>query len=279
MSLNRAILQTLSYHDIFSFPLTRNETHLYLIDKLVSKSQVDIALNKLVNQKLIFKIDKYYFLKGRQNLVKLRIERLNHSKKKILLAAKYANILKNIPTIKYIGVSGALAMNNSKRDDDIDLFIISSKGNLWTTRLVSSLFMHPYRRRVNSKITKDKVCLNMFLDTTALSISEKNLYIAHEVAQLRTIWDREKTYELYIQKNSWIRKYLPNWEINKNYERLKSKTISLKYMEPLLRNIQISYMRSKITTEHIGNRQILFHPKNIQRQILLKYRAKIHNIK
>ena len=115
-----------------------------------------------------------------------------------------------------VGVTGAQAMNNSDQDDDIDLLIVASRNRLWLTRLFSVLLVEVVakRRRPGDRKVKDKICLNMFLDEDHLGIpkSERNLYSAHEVAQLKPLWNRGGTYLRFINANHWTGKFLPNWQ-------------------------------------------------------------------
>jgi len=69
--LERAVLETLAYSDVFDYPLRLDELHRYLT---ASASLHD--LTECLNQceKVDFK-DGYYFLKGRDEIVPLRIQR------------------------------------------------------------------------------------------------------------------------------------------------------------------------------------------------------------
>lgn len=278
MSLSRAIINTLSYHDIFSYPLTHGEIYKYLIEKKINKRVLRTKLNNLKIRKNLSTKNDQYFLPGKENIVILKKLRHKFSEKKLILAIRYANYLKIIPTIKLVAISGALAMNNSNQNDDIDIFIISSKNSVWTTRLATILILHPFRRKPKSIKTKDKICLNMFLDSSIMISNNKNIYIAHEIAQLRPLWDRDNTYEKYINQNNWIKKYFPNWVMNKNYIKLNSKAKSYPYFEKYLMKVQLNYMRSKITTEQIEDKKIFFHPRNIQSRVLMRYEKKIKKL-
>ena len=52
----------------------------------------------------------------------------------------------------------------------------------------------------------------MFLDESDLLIRDRNIYTAHEICQMKLLWDRNGTYRKFIRVNSWIREYLPNWQ-------------------------------------------------------------------
>jgi len=135
-AIREAILATLAYADVFNYPLRGEEVGKYLIsyELRVTNYELKRQLDTLTEDKELGVKNGYYFLTGRKEIVELRKKREKWSRKKIEKAKKVANLLKVIPTVKLVGISGALAMENSDEDDDIDLFIITSLGRLWLTR-------------------------------------------------------------------------------------------------------------------------------------------------
>jgi hypothetical protein len=144
-------------------------------------------------------------------LIKLRRRRLEISRQKWLKAKKFVRILSLIPWIKLVCVTGALAMNNAEPADDIDLMIVTSANRLWLTRLLVLIFGFPWLRR--GRKINDRLCFNLWLDETALPLKERNLYTAHELCQAKPIFDRDNTYQKFIQANLWYKRFLPNWTI------------------------------------------------------------------
>ncbi len=217
--LQKAILKTLAYADIFDYPLNLKEIQKFLIGKKF-KSQEKIKKEIQESPELLLRIDhqkNFYFLKGREKIVKLRREREKISQKKLKIAQRVSRWLKIIPTIKMVAVTGALAMNNSDEEGDIDLLIITKKNRLWLTRFLVVFLVEliAKRRRPQDKKVKDKICLNMFLDEDHLKIpkKEQNLFTAHEVCQVKTLWQKDKTYQKFFKVNLWLKNFLPNWKI------------------------------------------------------------------
>ena len=212
--LKKAVLKTVAYADIFAYPLSLKQLHLFLIEQQISWDHFQKAdfKNSLLQEK-----NGFYFLKGKQNLVKLRAEKEKISQKKLSLAIKKANWLKVIPSIRMVGLTGNLAMRNAQDQDDIDLLIVTKAGGLWLTRLLTVLFLDffNWRRLPGQKKVKDKICLNMFLDESHLQIpkAKQNLFTAHEVVQLKPLWERDNLYQKFIKQNLWVKKFLPNWSV------------------------------------------------------------------
>lgn len=213
----KAILRTLTYADIFDYPLKDKEIWEYLIvDKKVNLQSLTEDLARAVDQKLILQDGEFYFLPGRKMIVALRKRRKMASRNKMKIAHRVAGWLKFIPTIKMVAITGALAMDNSEKDDDIDLLIVATKKRLWLTRLLTTFLVElmAERRRPNDKEFKDKICLNMFLDEENLPVPqiERNLFSAHEACQLKPIWNRGDTYKRFVRANKWTTRYLANWK-------------------------------------------------------------------
>ncbi len=214
--MKKEILQTLSYADVFDYPLSVSEVWRFLISQRKTKVRdVQKALARMgTDLKLINTEGGFYFLPGRKEIIETRRKRERESRKKLEIAEKVAGILRKIPWVKMIGVTGALAMENSNKEDDIDLFIITSKNRLWLTRGLVVTFLRLtglYRRP--GKI-KNKICPNMLLDEDHFEVpkNEQDLFSAHEVCQLKVIWEREGIYQKFLKENQWSKKFLPNWK-------------------------------------------------------------------
>lgn len=287
----KSVLKTLLYADIFNFPLRRKELWKFLIsNKLYSEKKLFQDLLKL---KQLITFDKtYIFLKERKKLIKIRERRGKVSKAKLKKADKIIKKISLIPTIKFIGISGALSMRNSEEKDDIDIFVITQNNFVWTTRLlmVLSLMLLGVYRRNNSGNHKDKICLNMILDENNMIFKENswNLYTAHEIIQLIPLFERDGVYTNFIKANNWYKNFLPNAISAKN-NYLKKKTsyydyifitfLKIIFIEKILKFIQIRYMQKKITNEIIKNGFLAFHPFNYKDYILANYNKKLKKYK
>src|SRR3989344_5004414 len=269
MNLSSAILSVLAYHDIFDYPLESFEICDLLIKKKAGKILIERELERLRVMGKVSESDRYFFLKNRNKIARIRKLRIKHSQAKLKRAAFFAGLLKVIPSVKLVAVSGALSMRNSRRSDDIDLVIVTSKGLLWTTRFLANVFLLPFKRDTAGQQISDRACLNMFLDKSDLSIKDHNMYTAHEICQMKLLWDRDNTYSKFIRANSWIKKYLPNCEadvkrLTTNDKRKKSPkaldfrrfALVIEPLEALAKWGQLWYMRNKLTTERISNTHI-----------------------
>ena len=215
--MEKAILKTLAYADIFDYPLTVEEVWKFLIgQKKIGIEEVQKELKRMSTNLKEISVDKgFYFLQGRKRIVAIRKRRERWSQEKLKIAKRIVDWLKPIPTIQMVAVTGALAMNNSDEEDDIDLMIVASKNRLWLSRgLVVTFLRLTGLYRQPGKI-RNKICPNMFLDENHLKIpkKEQDLFSAHEVCQLKLLWDRSKTHQKFIKENQWVKRFLPNWKL------------------------------------------------------------------
>jgi D-beta-D-heptose 7-phosphate kinase/D-beta-D-heptose 1-phosphate adenosyltransferase len=291
--LQVAVVKTLCYADIFNYPLTIKELHKFLIyKKKTSLKALLYAIKTLENNSVINQRQSYLFLKGRNQILEKRLQRKKYSHQKLKIAQKVGDWLKLIPAIQAIAVTGTLAMENTKKEDDIDLMIITSKNRLWLTRIFVIALVSLIAKRRTPGILKTEdgrwnnaICLNLFLDTSTISIpkTRQNLYTAHEVVQTKFLWSRNKTKEKFLMKNYWILNYLPNSNIPKQpkktmparrslefWKQLNNGAIS-KFLEHLAFKLQFLYMKSKITEELVAKNYAYFHPRNTGKTILNKY--------
>lgn len=271
--LNKHILATIIYYDGFGYPLTAFEIWKYLIrtdycadDK--PELQVTLAeiMKQLADEKLAEFIEKhngFYFLKGRKFLVDRRIKnnKISMGKMKILLKAAY--LLRFVPFIKMIGVTGALAMKNAKAKSDLDILLVFKQGKIWTGRTLATLLLHLFRKRRHGNKISDRVCLNFFITDESLEISTKDLYSASEYMFLFPIYGFE-TYKRFQIRNSWIKSIKPAYGIS---EIPPLKIISDSVFSKAIRNlgeIVLSFDWVEKLLKKTEKRKIMKNPKTHQ---------------
>src|SRR3990172_84173 len=109
------------YHDLFDYPLNFADIIKWRVGKGVAGA---------VSTKSIKSKNGYFFLEEREGLIYKRILRKRTSERKVQIARKASEVLRLIPTVKMVALTGSLAMNNSTEDGDIDLLIATRRGTL-----------------------------------------------------------------------------------------------------------------------------------------------------
>ncbi|HSA83718.1 MAG TPA: nucleotidyltransferase domain-containing protein [Patescibacteria group bacterium] len=288
----KALLSTLIYSDIFDFPLTIDELWRFLVSekKIAYQTFLD-TLNRLPST-IVWK-DGYYVLAGRTSLVGKRKHNNVFLAKKTALAKKAAFYLAHIPTIQFIGISGSVAMKNVTEDSDIDLFLIVKKDTLFMTRLWVLVVLEwlGLRRKRNDKKPANKICVNLFIDESRLSwpSGKRDVYTAHEIAQIVPLFQRDQCYERFLASNSWITTFRPNSQ-NEHALFLRSlgtidywvirffgKLIFSRPLERIASFLQKNLMKKHQTKEIVRKHILALHPNDYRLQTLELLRSKLRN--
>jgi len=316
--LEKTILATLAYYDVFGRPLTAWEIFQYLIRfrslkktlvfplKKISPDDFRIILNLLQKspelKKIVSQKNGFYFLKGRQKIVSQRIERQKIADQKWKKIRRIAKFLQLIPFIRLVAVSGSLAMNNPRKESDIDLLIITQYGRIWTCRALTTLFIHLIGQRRHGSLIENRVCLNHYLTNHSLKIPFKSLYNAQTYVHLVPLWEAEPSlYRRFQKANSWIKNYLFFYYQASERYLIKVNNIFLfnclrkigefflrgkigNALEFILKKIQIRRISKDPLTYQTGGRvtfndyQLEFHPHSPERQVLKEYSQRMKKI-
>jgi hypothetical protein len=296
VSLKKAqesVLKTLIYADIFDFPLRNEEIFRRLISRqpvAVQKPIKNLLKEGKINQSL-----GYFHLPGKEKAANQRKKKEIISKSKIVEAKKIARILKLIPSIKLLAVTGNVAAKNCQEDDDIDFMIVAAANTLWLTRLAifallktTSLLGYPPLRKPKDVEQKDKICLNLFLEENSLKMppEKQNLFIAYEIALVYPLINRDKTYERFILKNrGWAKSFLPNFFLQfdqKSPVQVTQQHTSfylVQVLNKLLFKLQLKYMARKKTKEKVSLHYAFFHPRDKEKKIISKFEKKWQALK
>lgn len=253
------------YHDMFDYPLTFDEVEEWSIseDYIFSLSHGEVKIKKVDYDK------GYFYIGDEKNKLHKRLMRKESSDKKLQIAFKSANLLGMIPSILFVGITGSLAMENADDDSDIDLMIITSNNSLWLSRAVSLIFLLLFGfkiRRKNTSIQKDRICANIWIDENRLAWREKNIFTAHEIAQIKPLIDKKDTYRKFLNANKWVYDFFPNKLKNrfsasqKVFENPRKNNRMTALLNKMLFKLQTLYMGKSITKEKISIHRALFHP-------------------
>ncbi|MFA7662588.1 MAG: hypothetical protein WCX88_01605 [Patescibacteria group bacterium] len=223
--LEKSVMQTLAWFDIFEYPLTLVELKKYLwdFDREISLVEIQNVLDKLENFK---NFQGFYFLKNRENsIVENRLRKYNISETKFKKRAWVFKIIALIPFVRLVGICNTMAYRGAKAESDIDLFVITEKNRLWWTRFLILSFLSVFRLRPQKNNFQNKICLSFFVDTTKLNLAElkkgeDDIYFYFWLAHLWPVYN-ENIYHDFWQENSWLKaklKFVAPQELNSHYK-------------------------------------------------------------
>jgi hypothetical protein len=199
-TLERAILETLAYSDVFQCPLRLDELYRYLPMR-AEIEQIPSALACLNGQ--IEDKKGFYYLAGRENIVEIRMQREAHSRKLIRRALKYGRILGSLPFIRMVALTGSLAVMNSARNADFDYMLVTTPKRVWTARAFA-LLLNRFTRLFGHTL-----CPNLIVSESALAWATHDLYSARELCQMVPITGMD-VYRTLMKANAWTKDFLPN---------------------------------------------------------------------
>ncbi|MBI5564494.1 MAG: hypothetical protein HY870_06340, partial [Chloroflexi bacterium] len=173
--LERAILETVLYSDLFDYALTLAELAHYLIgvSATVDAVRAQLTRSNWLRERVRV-IDGYVVVCGRETLIQRRRDRRSTSDRLWVRARRFVRVLSALPFVRFVGVTGALAMDNCAAGDDIDVMIVTAPDRVWLTRACSIALV-----RVG-KLFGDTLCPNYLISENALALERQSLFVAHE---------------------------------------------------------------------------------------------------
>jgi hypothetical protein len=196
-------LKTLAYFDYFDHPLTAIEIFSFMpcrCEPGILKNE----LHSLVDERLIFKVGRFYALRNEPFMVSKRMQGHRSAIEDLIIAKKIGRFLSRLPFVEAVAVSGSLSKYYADENTDIDFFIITSVNRLWIARTIMHFF-----KKISFIIGKqDWFCMNYYIDESKMEIPEKNLFTAIEIATLMPL-EGELSFRKFLISNSWVHDFLP----------------------------------------------------------------------
>ena len=202
--MERAILRTVLYADVFNYALTIPELHQYLIHHAactVAEVQSTLLASHQLQDQLTVQ-DGFVALKTRSELITLRQQRAYIAKILLQHGETYGRWLASLPFVEMVAITGATAMQNPSHKRD-DFLLIVRDGRVWLTRACSIILVRWAR------LWSIELCPNYVFASNQLPQKRTDLYIAHEIAQMLPLFGHDLYCEL-LAANHWAVHYLPN---------------------------------------------------------------------
>lgn len=214
-----AILKTVVYFDLFDYPLTLLELYQNLPQEVGELAELDLVKigatlreSEFLKQKLQSR-NGFYFLSGRQDIVETRQARYRCFLKKIRRAKRLVFFLRFIPFIRGVAICNSLSFANARPESDIDFFILTKPGALWSARGWAILLAEIFGHRPAPGKTKDAYCLSFFAaanaDLNNLRLRPQDVYFDWWMANLLPIYDKDNAFEKFFANNQWLKNCRP----------------------------------------------------------------------
>lgn len=286
-----SLIEILTYFDLFDYPLTKEEVLAF------SK----IKTTEWKNPQIDFQND-YYFLKGRNKIVQIRQNREKYAKKLWKKTYFYLRFLKIVPFLKMVAVCNTLAFNHPEKESDIDLFIITKKKRIWTTRLLTTFLLQilgvrRYGKKVSARFCLSFWCTEEAINLEKIQIKPQDPYLAFWCLTLKPILDNNLHQKFLNENQKWIKSQY-NLNFNppkKNFPKTFQSNFIAQVGELILKNGIGNFLEKKIKAKLeprsqskaqkagpeasiiISDQMLKFHNKDKRSEIYKKWRKKLFN--
>lgn len=311
-SLERAILATIAYFDLFSYPLTVVEVWKWLYrdhgaapETLPNVDQV-LRTSPFLAQRLEER-DGMFLIRGRGEIVEVRRERYLLAERKFRRLQRVMRILGAMPFVRAVAVCNTLAYANARDESDLDLLVITAPGHIWTARMFATgiatvLGWRPTRTRM-----RDTICLSFYLSSDAfdlrrLALSDDDLYFRYWLDQLVPVAGDSELIGVLRESNGWYRERLPNAFgtspslrrmhrssrlavlLRRIVERAHSGYLGIA-LERTYRNWQVTRLPAKLkmlanldSRVVVSNRMLKFHDNDRREEFLERFGAHLNGV-
>ncbi len=304
-NLVQAIFATIAYYDYFNYPLTTVEVYQYLIKlnirtfnkpiffEILKTLDENESLKKVIGQK-----NGFYFLAGREEIIKQRLQRKKLADEKFRKSRWILKFISYLPFIRLIMISGTMAISNPYKESDIDLLVVAKPGRIWTARAIITFFALNFGKYRHAGKTKNRLCLNHYITEKSLGIDFRNLYKAQEYLNLLPVSGDLKIYQEFLAANrSWMENYVYfNESVHAENLRFisQSKTsLKIKYffewllggiigdwLEKFFKKVQIFFIQKNPLSDKPKGRlrytddNLVFHPVLIEPEVIERFNKK-----
>lgn len=214
-SLEQSIWNTVRYFDLFDMPVTATQIWRCLVRPAPAATLRDISRELAVSGWLRGKIGQrwgYYYLAGKELSVRRRLNRHVLAQHKWQIVRRTVCWLAYVPFVNMIAGSGSLALDNTRPESDLDIFLVVTSERIWLARLMAIVVaqLTGRRRKYWDQLAPDKICLNHYLADQSLLIPAAihNLFTAVAYTCLVPLYG-PAVFERFKKLNTvWIGNYL-----------------------------------------------------------------------
>jgi len=291
-----SIFRTLAYFDYFKYPLTSFEIWKWLLEpgQATSLAQVIDALETSAWVKAkVFTYQGFYGLGPVDDWVADRHLRFLDASRKYHKVSKAIKLYRHLPGVEGVAVCNSLAWYQTKDTSDIDLFVISEPGQVWSVRMLTTAPAILTRQRPGESQT-DPVCLSFFCAASAMNLESLKIgpsdpYLAYWSYSLVPVHDRSGWLANFRASNEWLKTVLPNaYEVRRAHRfthRKGWRLPGLRALEKFAKRLQLKRFPKRIhammnvDTRVVVNDNILkFHDEDGRAEIALSLQDKLSRV-
>ena len=284
-----AIAATVAYADLFDAAVTVDELARSCLGARLDAAEVARRAALLPLADLVtLDANGHLTLRGREALVARRADGIQRTAELLDRHRRVIEALAALPFVRSLALSGGTAHRNARGGDDIDFFVVTAAGRVFTTYtllFLASRLTH----------TRGVVCPNYLVDERNLTIAyHHDLFTAHQALSLLPIAGLE-TFERFVAANrDWVRDFYPSYEprpavaaiATAGVQRLAERAIELggAAVEQLLATVWRFHLgRRAARAPHadvvVSGGILKLHLSDHRRRVLARYEARLDDLR
>ena len=200
-----AFLRSVIYASLFDYPLTLEQVHATLVEVRADLASVESWWRDSAwLQATVEYRDGRYFPAGRGDLLHTRTRREALSRDLLEREHRILSLVARMPFVRMVALSGSLAHLNAERSADLDLFVITTPGRVWSVTLSVLVIARLLGWR-------QRMCLNYVISERAMAIEPGDLFSANQIIHLRPVVGHD-VFEQFVNANPFVRRFYPNFD-------------------------------------------------------------------
>jgi hypothetical protein len=203
-ALEQSFLQSVLYAALFNYPLSSAQLREALIGESADEPGLAACYARSpMLQAAIECADGFYFPRGRRDLLDTRARREASSRLLLTKLQGLQALVRHMPFVRMVALSGSLAHLNADDEADLDLFVIVAPGRVWSVTLTTLLAARilGWRRLL---------CLNYVVSERALMVGPADLFSANQIIHLQPI-KGAAAYRQFLHANRFVERFYPNF--------------------------------------------------------------------
>jgi hypothetical protein len=201
-----ALLAAVTYADLFDAPLPIEEAQASCMGAAVDAAQIrELVCHPVLGRYVTMHANGDLVRTGRDELVARRQDGVARTAALLQSYRPILDFLATLPFVRMLAYSGGTAHQNPGRKPDIDLFVVTAPGSLYTAYTLIFLL-------TKLTHTRSVVCPNYLVDESQLLIVyHRDLFTANQVVSARPLSGPD-TYAAFCAANeSWVHGYFPGF--------------------------------------------------------------------
>jgi hypothetical protein len=214
-SIHSGLQKVFEVSAFLNYPFTLDEVANYFLPGLnVTAQQLGSLFARGNFVDIPFQIENPYLLTHAAQSETLRMERQQFSVAKLHSATELAHVLMRlIPFVRTIAVTGSVAYRSAGKWDDIDLFVVTKRNRLWLSLFMAIVLVRIWKLLRLRPSHLVSFCLSYVHDERGFaedSLRNKaNPLFARELLMAKPVVGQDR-YRKLLERNGWVGELYPN---------------------------------------------------------------------